>query len=154
VKETLRRVPHNGTGYGILKYLTPDEKKRGYRFTLAPKIRFNFLRELAETSNLFTISMTMAEQDAHPESERPYALEVNGTVLHGQLRLSFTYNKFEFKKESMEQLVGCYRSNLLRLIDHCCSRREQELTPSDLGYSAINVQELEEIENDLSDIDE
>jgi amino acid adenylation domain-containing protein/non-ribosomal peptide synthase protein (TIGR01720 family) len=152
VKETLRRVPHHGTGYGILKYLTPDEKKGGYRFTLEPKIRFNFLGGCDELTNM--AADTMVGQDAHPGSESPYALEVNGTVQHGQLRLSFTYNTFEFKKESMEQLVGYYRSNLLRLIDHCCSRREQDLTPSDLGYSAINLEELEEIENDLSDIDE
>jgi len=29
VKETLRRVPHKGIDYGILRYLTPTQKRKG-----------------------------------------------------------------------------------------------------------------------------
>lgn len=42
VKETLRRVPNSGVGYGILKYLTSKEKKGSINFSFQPEINFSF----------------------------------------------------------------------------------------------------------------
>nr|WGE05710.1 hypothetical protein P5640_06595 [Bacillus subtilis] len=41
-KDTLRRVPDKGFGYGVIKYLTPPGKK-DINFTGAPEISFNYL---------------------------------------------------------------------------------------------------------------
>ncbi|UCH97971.1 MAG: AMP-binding protein, partial [Candidatus Aminicenantes bacterium] len=49
VKKTLRRIPDKGIGYGILRYLTPLQKKEGHLFNLQPEISFNFLGELTKS---------------------------------------------------------------------------------------------------------
>jgi len=48
VKETLRRVPNKGIGYGILRYLTSREKKEGIDFKCHPEISFNYLGQMGE----------------------------------------------------------------------------------------------------------
>ena len=45
VKETLRRIPDKGIGYGILRYLT-DRKKAGAIFSIKPDISFNYLGQI------------------------------------------------------------------------------------------------------------
>jgi amino acid adenylation domain-containing protein len=43
VKKSLREVPNKGLGYGILKYITPGEKKKDVTFDNQPEISFNYL---------------------------------------------------------------------------------------------------------------
>src|SRR6185503_18490725 len=55
VKETLRRVPHNGIGHGLLKHLTKPELKKHVRLNLAPQITFNYHGQFdADLSKLST----------------------------------------------------------------------------------------------------
>ncbi len=157
VKETLRQIPRKGVGYGILKYLTPIENIRGHRFVLEPEVSFNYLGQFAGDIGLgertgFTLSPNSSGYDVSPESESRYKLDINGALLDKRLRLSVTYNKLEYSKEGIERLAACFESSLLKIIEHCCRKEEKELTPSDLGYSDISLQDLEEFEDDLSDI--
>ncbi|WP_410584068.1 condensation domain-containing protein, partial [Bacillus sp. SIMBA_005] len=52
-KEMLRHIPHNGIGYGILRYLSDS-----VHLQLKPDISFNYLGEFGQEdrSNLFQIS--------------------------------------------------------------------------------------------------
>ncbi len=138
----MRRVPGKGIGYGILKYSTPQEKKGGYRFDLDSEIVFNYLGKFGEDMGKI-----------NPGSTNRFKLYIEGILQDDRLRFSFTYNKFQYKRESIERLIGYYKSSLLKIIEHCCNKMEKESTPSDLGYSDISIEQLEEFENDLSDID-
>lgn len=61
VKETLRKIPNNGIGYGILKYLRKDE---GLLKDEKPPILFNYLGELDHdlTTEQFSSSKLSAGQ--------------------------------------------------------------------------------------------
>jgi len=93
VKETLRQIPKRGIGYGILRYLTSEERREGYGFEIEPEINFNYLGEFGQEKGLeFTrISDLSTGENISPESEFKYALDINAVVMGGRFSLSFTY---------------------------------------------------------------
>ena len=153
VKETLRKIPNKGIGYGILKYLTPEEQKRGTRFALTPEISFNYLGEFGQEDKNGDISVSLMSSGdiIDPELENLFPIEINGMATDGILNLSFSYNRFEYKKESMEELVNSFKSNLIKIIRHCVQKEEKELTPSDLAEDEeISIEELDQIKEILN----
>jgi amino acid adenylation domain-containing protein/non-ribosomal peptide synthase protein (TIGR01720 family) len=159
VKETLRAIPNKGIGYGILKSLTPPEKKGGVKLQRIPEISFNYLGEFGwghldeKEKALFTLSGISGSPNQSPELETPFALQINGITREGVLSFSFGYNRHEYNRERIETLVKLYKTTLLHLIDHCCQKKERQLTPSDYGRSDIEIDVLEDLEKELEEID-
>ncbi|MCP5107613.1 MAG: non-ribosomal peptide synthetase, partial [bacterium] len=153
IKETLRKIPGKGFGYGVLKHLTPASKKTGLTFTLEPQISFNYLGEfdLERMDEVFRMSGLKTGDGASPELERPLALAVNGIILEKKLHFHFTYNKYEYLETTMERLVDCYKTNLTRIVEHCMSKEEKELTPSDVAQDEeLSIEELDDIKSMLN----
>ncbi|MCP5107553.1 MAG: non-ribosomal peptide synthetase, partial [bacterium] len=116
IKETLRGIPGRGIGYGILRYLTPDEKNEGYIFTLEPEISFNYLGQFGQEflkQGYIQMSPKKTGDTVSPEAVRKYALDINGILVNGQLRLSFTYCSHEYRGDSIRMLCDFYKSFLL-----------------------------------------
>jgi amino acid adenylation domain-containing protein/non-ribosomal peptide synthase protein (TIGR01720 family) len=153
VKETLRRIPKKGIGYGILKYLTPPEKEGGLKFRLEPEISFNYLGQFGQGSNDSDSIIRMSEMNdgdrTSPELEQMHALNVNGILVGRKLKFSFSYNMHEYKKASIRELADRCKANLLKIIRHCANKKETESTPSDLIVDGVDLS-LE----DLDDIKE
>ena len=88
VKETLRKIPHKGIGYGILSHLTQDP----FLSTSShPTLSFNYLGQWDNTlarEGLFTFSQESAGRSISHKNAQPYLLNVNGEVRQGILRLS------------------------------------------------------------------
>jgi amino acid adenylation domain-containing protein/non-ribosomal peptide synthase protein (TIGR01720 family) len=154
VKETLRRVPNKGIGYGILKYLTPPGKKKGLTFKSKPEITFNYLGQVdARTgqdtdSGLFQFSPVGAGNPISPEMEQTHTLSISGMVVKGIFTLSFSYNRYEYDKTRIRELVEHFKSYLLRLMDHCTRKQETQLTPADVSavpYLDISLEEFSAI---------
>ncbi len=85
VKDTLRRIPDKGNGYGVLKYLTPP-KLAGMTFGKAPEISFNYLgqfdapgRNPAETEqpDAFQFSPLGGGDDVTDTWKREQSLEIS-----------------------------------------------------------------------------
>jgi amino acid adenylation domain-containing protein/non-ribosomal peptide synthase protein (TIGR01720 family) len=155
IKDTLRHIPNKGTGYGILRYLTPDEKKEGTNFILEPEISFNYLGQIDEDINqgIIKISPLNSGKTVSPRAQRPHAINIVGIIDNGQLNMSFTYDIKEFQRNRIEALSSCYQSKLEEIIEYCRARQEQELTPGDLDYSELSIEELDELKNLTGDID-
>ena len=150
VKETLRRIPHRGAGYGVLKYLVPAEKKQGFPFNIEPEINFNYLGQFQEIENssdtIFHISPMKMGETMNPELQEVYTLDINGMLVQGKLTVSVTYNKYQYETDTIAKLMDCLRANLLDIIRHCINKDQKELTPSDVGDEALSIEELNEIE--------
>lgn len=147
VKETLRKIPNKGIGYGILKYLTPLEHKLDISFTIQPEISFNYLGQFDQevTTEVFTVSNMSRGCLVNPEMNRDQLIDITGVTVGGKLRLSFVYNHLAFQKESIEKLIEGFTSNLLSIIKHCMSQSTSESTPSDLGYAGLPIEEWDTI---------
>jgi amino acid adenylation domain-containing protein/non-ribosomal peptide synthase protein (TIGR01720 family) len=147
VKETLRRIPNKGIGFGILRYLTPGEKRNGLMFAVEPEISFNYLGQLGQEtgSEFITFSRFSPGAAINPEWEHKFALNITGLLLEKRLKITFSYNKYEYDKRSIEKLSAGYRLKLLEIIDHCSKKPGRELTPSDVGYSHISLESFANI---------
>jgi amino acid adenylation domain-containing protein/non-ribosomal peptide synthase protein (TIGR01720 family) len=161
VKETLRKIPQKGIGWGILRYLTPPGKKKGTNFAIEPEINFNYLGQFEQKKetrergiDIFTFSRIGTGDTVSPLMERTHALDINGMVTGRKLKVTFSFSRYEFMKTTMEKLVDCFRRRLIEIIEHCAAKKEKELTPADMDYSKqLTIDQLEELEDRFSKID-
>jgi non-ribosomal peptide synthase protein (TIGR01720 family) len=157
VKETLRHIPGKGIGYGILRYLTPPGKRPGLTFNREPEISFNYLgqfgQEKSRDEDIARAAGPGSGSPMHPDLETKFAIDINGMIgKNGELRLGFTYNKYEYRDSTIKKLADLYRSNLEEIIDHCTKKEEKELTPADLTYSDLSLDELEELNTQIKEL--
>lgn len=148
-KDTLRRIPHKGIGYGILKYLSPFELKAIRK----PDISFNYLGQFDENisgANFILSDISPGDSVSH-DSGRLYPLNMSAMVLHKQFRLTLSYIREEFNDGTIEGLLQRYMDSLTSIIDHCISQKHVEITASDLTDEHISwdeiAQSIEQIEN-------
>ena len=144
VKESLRRIPNRGIGYGILKYLTPKEKRPGLAFAQKPEISFNYLGEFGQEDGqagdiqIADISSGIA---VSLEAGRFYKLDINGMIIGKKLTINFSYNLHQYRRETIAAVAAQYHRYLLKLIEHCLAKSETELTPSDLTYNELSLEQ-------------
>ncbi|MEK3793106.1 amino acid adenylation domain-containing protein [Paenibacillus sp. FSL R7-0204] len=149
-KEKLRRIPNKGIGYGVLKYLAPAEKS-GLESGAHPEISFNYLGQLNREiiPGGLSISELYAGTARSPQSERVYVLDITGIVVDRKLTLQVDFDKHEYRASTMKAFMENYKKQLLLVVEHCMQQAETELTPSDLGYSKISLEDFNELFGNL-----
>ncbi|WP_432403719.1 amino acid adenylation domain-containing protein [Wukongibacter sp. M2B1] len=153
-KETLRRVPNKGIGYGILKYISKKESIEGIEFKLRPEISFNYLGQFDSDINteLFKKADISTGDLVSPNSKRAYRLQILGMIEEGVLKLYINYNKHEYREATILQLLRDYMDNLREIIKHCIDKDETEMTASDFSSSDLDIEEVEEIFNEMDEL--
>lgn len=131
-----------------MKHLTAAEHKPDVSFDIKPQVVFNYLgqfdRDVGNTS--FTMARESVGNNARASMRSESDLAVNGMVVREQLTMSVTYSKNQFRPESIETLVQCFKSKLEHLIAFCLGVGETQLTPSDLTYDDMSMENLDTIE--------
>ncbi|MGW9571720.1 amino acid adenylation domain-containing protein [Paenibacillus terrae] len=147
IKEDLRHIPNKGVGYGILRYVAPDEYKAELDFSLQPEISFNYLGQFSEPANAdaFVRSSMPMGSPLGQEGEKPTSLDVVGYIEGGVLCMSIAYNGLEYTSETISALNESFKTHLVRMIDHCMSQEGGEMTPSDLGDDELTIEELDQL---------
>ncbi len=144
IKETLRRVPNKGIGFGMLRYLSSHgEPLRDFAH---PLIGFNYLGDFGNNqrkNSFFQFSPLGAGQGIAPEMNRHHALEINGMVKNGTLGFTFSYNTLEFREDSVRRLAELFRAALLEIAGFCAQRKERVSTPSDYGDKRLSLERLD-----------
>ncbi|NIM16421.1 MAG: AMP-binding protein, partial [Candidatus Aminicenantes bacterium] len=158
VKETLRKIPNKGIGYGIIKYLLPLEqkKKTGLEFKLTPEINFNYLGQVNQETRygyreVFKFADVKMGEPISPGKEQNFTLDIGAIVTGETLSIFIIYNKYEFTTDRMEKLAAALKRNLVKIIAHCLQKKEKELTPSDLDYPQLSLERWEELKNRLGE---
>ncbi len=156
VKETLRRIPQKGIGWGILKYLTSWENKEDIHLkllNLQPQVSFNYLGQVdadnvgASAGQTFSFGK-VEEPVGHmisPNGQREYLLDISGIIFAKQLVISVAYNEKHFKSGTVAGLQNHFQTALHSIISFCSSRDQKETTPSDFGYNKLSIEELESL---------
>jgi len=150
IKETLRRVPNKGIGYGILKYLTSPEKKQNVAFKLQPEISFNYHGKLegarGDSTNTFEWSIS---DSISPGFDLDCDINIIGVVEDEGLKLGFGFNKYVFERKSIEKFVKYYKSNLMNIIRHCAAKKKKILS---LGMNSLEYQVKQDYDRYLEKI--
>lgn len=152
VKEQLRGIPNKGIGYGILRYVTDPTLMDGCKLEIEPDICFNYLGQLDREVNteLFSISKLSTGNSISLKSERVNRIEINGMIVGGELTFTCSYNKKEFRENTIKNVMDTFKENLLLVINHCVGKQEVEVTPTDLGYGKLSIDELDKVMNILN----
>ncbi|MBC8769911.1 amino acid adenylation domain-containing protein [Arenibacter sp. BSSL-BM3] len=149
VKEQLRKVPNNGVGYGILKYLN-QEQINIEELDQQPQVIFNYLGNRMVNENTSNIGYDLLwEGSRDSRSERSYGLEINAYILNGQLYSNWSYSTDLYKTTTIEKLVSEYNAVLHQIILHCKNKEVREYTPSDFPEADISQDDLDNLLENL-----
>ncbi|PMB43198.1 non-ribosomal peptide synthetase [Fischerella thermalis CCMEE 5330] len=136
VKEQLRRIPNQGMGYGIWRYLRGDEVAQALQALPQAEVAFNYLGQFDQSlssSSLFQFAPESSGRVYSPQETLPYLLEINGMVSAGQLRLEWSFSQEIYQSTTVEKLAVGYIDALRSLITHCQSADAGGFTPSDFA---------------------
>ena len=150
IKETLRRVPNKGIGYGILNYLTKKEKKEELKFKLNPQVFFNYWGQLNKdidgAPKPFEITRGLARNICLINRKSNIEIILTGVLIDRQLMILVYFDGKQYNQRSIETLLDHYKNALVRIISYCSQREMQELTPSDFTYPKLTIQQLEQLQ--------
>lgn len=154
-KETLRRIPKKGIDYGIIRYLSKDGQNK-FKNATKPQISFNYLGDFGESfeERTFSNANMVYESDFNSETERDYLLDINGMIINGILTINLEFNEKQFSIKSMENFLKLYNNSLIEIINHCFNKDETEVTPDDVGYNDMSLEDFEDLVNELSDLED
>lgn len=146
VKEHLRGIPRKGIGYGIFKYLTDPQHKTGIAWEQpGPEIVFNYLGQFDADvrKTTFQLAGEPAGPVISPEATREYILEISGAINSGCLNLSIAYSREQYHRSTIAALACAWKEALEAVIRYCAAQSRPVLTPSDLSWQQLSVDETE-----------
>jgi amino acid adenylation domain-containing protein/non-ribosomal peptide synthase protein (TIGR01720 family) len=147
VKEQLRRIPSQGIGYGLLRYLCSDENI-SRQLTKLPQaqISFNYLGQLDQMcspASLFSLAEAPLEAMQSSLGQRSYLIEVDAYIKDGQLQVLWGYSSLLHRRETIQQLAGNFIEKVRALIQHCAERK---YTASDFSLIKLTQQQIDRIQ--------
>nr|WP_277547764.1 non-ribosomal peptide synthetase [Brevibacillus laterosporus] len=155
VKETLRRVPNKGMGYGILKHLTSDANKQEITFSLRPEISFNYLGVFDQQEEESESAGIPTGQPISPQYYDTHLLEFNGAVSNNQLHVNCRFAPAAVDRAIVEILMERFKHHLLLISKHCLEKDTVEFTPTDFTEKELSQEQLDDLLDDLfEDIDD
>ncbi len=146
VKETLRAVPNNGIGYGVLRYLAGRPE-----LTQSPALYFNYLGQRGSLGEGPLAEAEFLEHGLrHPRGEFNRVWEVNAVVVEQQLRLYWSYSLDLHNAEMIAGLLAGAERTLREIVVHCGDKNERTFTPSDFPEADLSDADLEGLLGELS----
>lgn len=149
IKEQLRSIPNRGINYGILRYLSNDQRLESLP---QAEVKFNYLGQFDQVlseSSIFRPAQESTGKMQTQQGNRNCLLEVNGLIVGGQLRLDWTYSKALHQQATVEKLAQGFIEALRSLIVHCQSPNACGFTPSDFPQMQFSQQELDQLMAEL-----
>lgn len=145
VKESLRRVPHDGVGYGSLRHLHDQPFARAEDLG---ELRFNYLGQtdqLFGADALFQPASEPMAPSRGPGNARGVLHDVSAIVTGGALHLRWAYSTSMHHRATIETLVNGFAADLRDLIDTCLASDEAGYTPSDFPHMDLDQNDLESL---------
>ncbi|WP_392534069.1 amino acid adenylation domain-containing protein [Nostoc sp. C117] len=146
VKEQLRRIPNRGIGYGVLRYLQPDETIRTKLQALPQaQVSFNYLGQFDRVLNASAVLGLAKEMKAAQSllNQRSHLLGISGFIRAERLEMTWAYSEKIHKKETIERLAFGFMEALRSLITHCQSPDAIGHTPSDFSAAKLSQKQLD-----------
>ncbi len=155
IKDQYRRIPNNGLGYGVMRYLdNSDFEKNKKHYS---QVEFNYLGQFDQTINeqsQFKVAGESAGQAISEHNLRHTLIGLTGMVSNGRLRFDVDYSELNFKAEVIDQFAGLLLNNLEVIIDHCSRVEKSYYTPSDFSLAQVNWSDLQKWQDDYPNFSE
>lgn len=149
IQEQIRTIPNNGIGFGLLKYLSGNPNITEQMNRIAqPEIVFNYFGQLDQAltnSALFEPAAEATGSDRSLLGKRSHIIEINASVVAGQLQMGWLFSRNLHKRETIERFADQFMEKLNLLIRHYQSDTE-------ISYKTSDFQDFEWSQDDLLDI--
>ncbi|RKH14324.1 amino acid adenylation domain-containing protein, partial [Corallococcus sp. CA053C] len=159
VRDTLRRLPGNGLGYGLLRFLGDDATAEALRAAPPAQVSFNYLGQFDGVASgagdtAFRIAREGSGPVRSPRAPRRHLLDVSGLVLDGQLQLSWSYSENLYTQATIESLARDFVAALRTLISTRASQDAARRTPTDFPLARVEPAALERVMAAVPDLED
>ena len=160
IKEQLRHIPDKGLSYGALKYLASSSSKDqldAISNLHTSKASFNYLGQFggddkSQDKNSWEFAAESSGFAGDPKNHHPNLLDLNGMVMDGVLGFSIAFSADHFSKDSINKFSKLFKEYVLKIIEHCASKKAVAYTPSDFVTTNLSQVKLDQIlENNKTD---
>ena len=144
IKEQLRAIPENGSGYQLLAQAAHPGIKN------ASSLLFNYLGQfdaLTAGSKLFAFAPgTNTTGPWHsPRATRAHATTINAMIIGGQFETTFTSAASAHTPGSLASFANSFLSALKSVIAHCLLIPASRSTPSDFPLAALTQSQIDSL---------
>ncbi|MEN2401845.1 non-ribosomal peptide synthetase [Flavobacterium sp. MC2016-06] len=139
-KETLRRIPNKGIGYGVLRYLASDKKIQSDLSIDVEQIIFNYLGQFGtgeSEKGLFDFAPESAGASIGSENKISSKISVNGNLIGDVLSFAWIYDANRYNEETIKTITNNFKDALLEIISLCEETTENIKTPFDYGLNGL-----------------
>ncbi|WP_198535572.1 non-ribosomal peptide synthetase [Streptomyces caatingaensis] len=148
VKEQLRALPDDGTGYGLLRYLDPAARAELSRLP-APELLFNYLGRFTADDAEWTPAGDAFGAAHDPEQPALHALEI-GAFVHErpagpELTVLLTWPDGVLGEEAVRDLADRWFTALDALAAHAAGPGTARPTPSDVPLAGLGADALDRV---------
>jgi non-ribosomal peptide synthase protein (TIGR01720 family) len=141
IKATLRRIPHQGLGYGICRYLMNDPT---LEILPQAEISFNYLGQfLEEQFSEFQWQLAPESAGATQAPGSPYLFEITASIVSGQLRINWSYN--HNPTATIAHLLDQFKTHLQQILDYYQSPLAHRYIPADFALAELDQTQLETV---------
>ncbi|HYO55908.1 amino acid adenylation domain-containing protein, partial [Archangium sp.] len=148
VREEMRRLPHRGIGYGLLRYLRKDGAARGLKSLPRAEVSFNYWGQIdlmGQGSAPFVLSPESGGAEFGGKHRRPHLLAVEVRVFGGRLEATWLYSENVHERATIEALAQGFMKALRALIEGRTSPEAARYVPSDFPLARLDRAALERV---------
>lgn len=146
-KDDRRLVPLKGAHYPFIKHYTAAEHKRELDFTM-PQISFNYFGVVGKIKyHSFEVAARSYGHHTDPRMKRVTPIAFTALIVEGRLKTELAYDRCYFSDTEMEAFSNTYKAALAEIISYCSAIREQKVTPGDLTFKGLTLDDLETMFN-------
>ena len=148
IKEQYRKVPNNGIGFGVLKYLTklPVLAQVGRH-----ELSFNYLGQFDQFLNngqQFDWAREPSGDTTSAQQQALHRLIFTVVVVDEQLEMSLEFSGEHYSTVAMTELLGAVVAATANIIEHCRQSGVGRLTVSDFPLAKIDTEQLTDWQSD------
>ncbi len=156
VKESLRKIPNKGLGFGLYQHLLDTPSK-----SLTPHIEFNYLGDFgagvgANDNDSMLFEYTSEQIGSNSDianNESDVLFLISGMIVSNKLEIFMSYSDEDYESETIEKLSDAFKGHLESYVKLLSTAEDSYLTPSDLSYSLVSKESLKELNKDLNILD-
>lgn len=149
VKNTLRKIPNYGVGYGIIKNLGENVLKG-----VEAPVTFNYLGEFGQevqSGDLVLSTNSFGNDIAEENNFGCSTLDVNGGINNKELVMNITFCSKYYDEDVMNEFCANFKNQLIEIIEHCKEVYSVEYTSSDFGEYGWTDDEFTKVYNRFLD---
>ncbi|MEL6353404.1 MAG: condensation domain-containing protein [Cyanobacteria bacterium J06627_28] len=149
VKQTLREIPQNGIGYGVLRYLQPEKASEMISNQSTAEVLFNYLGDLEQllpSQSMFRMARPL-QVSRSEQMKRTHLIDISAYLMDGQLQIDWDCAGVD------ESTVQTMADETMRQLKQLMDAPTDGPAAEDFPLANLNSQKLDKLSSLLGTLD-